>query len=48
MVIVHMQVCIMYNITLCVKHFALFHMIRTLDEDREKIASLKKSQPIRG
>ena len=38
----------MCDVNLCVKHFALFNMRRTLVEVRETIVSLEKMFPIRG
>ena len=46
-IIAQMQVCILCNKNLCVKHFTLFQTSRTLVEYREMITSLKKSQTIR-
>ena len=42
------EVFILCNVNLCVKHFLLFHTIQTLVEDREIIPSSDKRRPIRG
>ena len=47
-VVAQVQACILCNVNLCVKCFALFHSSRALVEDRENIASSKKSRLSRG
>ena len=42
-IIAQMQVCILFNVNMCVKHFAIFHTSRSLVEDKEMIASLEKN-----
>ena len=37
-IIAQVQVLIMCNVNLCVKHFVIFHTSQTLAEDREMIA----------
>ena len=34
-IIVQVKFCILCNVNLCVKHFAVFHMSQTIVEDRE-------------
>ena len=46
-IIAQVQFSILCNFNLCVKHSALFNTRQTLVEDREMIASLKKSWPSR-
>ena len=38
----------MHNVNLFVKHISLFHMSRTLVEDKHKIASFEKDLPNKG
>ena len=46
--IAQVKVFILCNVNLCVKHFPIFHMSRTLVEDREMIASSEKICPRKG
>ena len=41
-IIAKVQVFILCNVNLCVKHFAIFHKGQTLVEEKEVIASLEK------
>ena len=47
-IIAQVQVFIMCNINLCVKHFAIFHASPTLVEHRGMIASLNKIRLSKG
>ena len=41
-IIAQVQVCILFNVNLGVKHLVIFHTSQTLVEDREIITSLDK------
>ena len=46
--IAQIQTCIIFSVKLFVKHFENFHTIRTLVEDKQKIASSEKDCPRQG
>ena len=46
-IISHMKFCIMRNVNIFVKHFALFHTSQTRIEEIEMITSLEKIWPSR-